>query len=61
MPKAGSTWTQQIVGQLIFGGREDIEVATLSPWLDLRVPPRRSSSRRSRRSGIADSPDARYI
>jgi aryl sulfotransferase len=39
--KAGTTWTQQIVGQLIFGGREGIDVATLSPWLDLPVMPKR--------------------
>jgi aryl sulfotransferase len=38
--KAGTTWTQQIVAQLIFGGREGVDVATLSPWLDLRVPPK---------------------
>jgi aryl sulfotransferase len=38
--KAGTTWTQQIVAQLIFGGREGIDVASLSPWLDLRVPPK---------------------
>lgn len=38
--KAGTTWTQQIVGQLIFGGRPDIEVTTISPWVDLRIPPR---------------------
>ena len=37
--KAGTTWTQQIVAQLIFGGREGIDLAALSPWLDLRVPP----------------------
>jgi len=37
--KSGTTWTQQIVGQLIFGGAEDVDVGALSPWLDLRVPP----------------------
>ena len=37
--KAGTTWTQQIVGQLIFNGAEDVPVSELSPWLDLRVPP----------------------
>lgn len=37
--KAGTTWTQQIVGQLIFNGAEDVPVNELSPWLDLRVPP----------------------
>lgn len=36
--KSGTTWTQQIVGQLVFGGDPAIRVADLSPWLDLRVP-----------------------
>jgi aryl sulfotransferase len=36
--KSGTTWTQQIVGQLIFGGQEGIDIPTISPWLDLRVP-----------------------
>lgn len=36
--KSGTTWTQQIISQLIFNGAEDIPVADLSPWLDLRVP-----------------------
>ena len=38
--KSGTTWTQQIVSQLIFNGQEGLEVAEMSPWLDLRVPPR---------------------
>lgn len=38
--KSGTTWTQQIVGQLVFGGDPDITVSELSPWLDLRVPPK---------------------
>lgn len=37
--KSGTTWTQQIVGQLVFAGAEGVKVAELSPWLDLRVPP----------------------
>jgi aryl sulfotransferase len=37
--KSGTTWTQQIVGQLLFGGAADVPVSELSPWLDLRVPP----------------------
>ncbi|RAI02240.1 sulfotransferase [Acuticoccus sediminis] len=37
--KSGTTWTQQIIGQLIFNGATDIDVGELSPWLDLRVPP----------------------
>ena len=38
--KSGTTWVQQIVAQLIFKGAEGLEVAEMSPWLDLRVPPR---------------------
>ena len=38
--KAGTTWMQQIVSQLIFNGAEGLEVAEMSPWLDLRVPPK---------------------
>jgi aryl sulfotransferase len=38
--KSGTTWTQQIIGQLVFNGAEDVNVAELSPWLDLRVPPK---------------------
>jgi aryl sulfotransferase len=38
--KAGTTWTQQIVAQLMFGGDPELAVAEMSPWLDLRVPPK---------------------
>lgn len=38
--KSGTTWLQQIVSQLIFNGEEGMDVAEMSPWLDLRVPPR---------------------
>ena len=38
--KSGTTWTQQIVAQLLFDGDPDLEVAEMSPWLDLRVPPK---------------------
>jgi aryl sulfotransferase len=38
--KSGTTWMQQIVSQLIFDGAETIATAALSPWVDLRVPPR---------------------
>src|SRR6185312_7834552 len=37
--KSGTTWTQQIVSQLVFQGEEGPPVAELSPWVDLRVPP----------------------
>jgi aryl sulfotransferase len=38
--KAGTTWTQQIIAQMLFGPGADLEVAEMSPWLDLRVPPK---------------------
>lgn len=38
--KSGTTWVQQIVGQLIFEGAAGVPVAEISPWLDLRVPPK---------------------
>ncbi len=38
--KAGTTWLQQIVSQLLFNGEEGLEVAEMSPWMDLRVPPK---------------------
>jgi len=38
--KSGTTWVQQIIAQLLFNGEESLEVAEMSPWLDLRVPPK---------------------
>jgi aryl sulfotransferase len=38
--KSGTTWVQQIVAQLLFRGDPDLEVAEMSPWLDLRIPPK---------------------
>ena len=38
--KSGTTWVQQIVSQLIFNGEDGLPVAEMSPWLDLRVPPK---------------------
>jgi aryl sulfotransferase len=37
--KSGTTWTQQIVAQLLLPNADELPVAELSPWLDLRVPP----------------------
>jgi len=37
--KSGTTWMQQILGQLIFNGAEGIDVSHLSPWVDLRIMP----------------------
>lgn len=38
--KSGTTWTQQIISQLIFDGAEGRNVGDISPWVDLRVPPK---------------------
>jgi aryl sulfotransferase len=38
--KSGTTWMQQIVSQLLFSAEEGLEVAEMSPWMDLRVPPK---------------------
>ena len=38
--KSGTTWLQQIVSQLIFNGEEGLNVGEMSPWVDLRVPPK---------------------
>ena len=38
--KSGTTWMQQIVGQILFDGAEGLNVAAMSPWMDLRVPPK---------------------
>ncbi|HSF33087.1 MAG TPA: sulfotransferase domain-containing protein [Candidatus Tectomicrobia bacterium] len=35
--KSGTTWVQQIVAQLLFNGAECLDVATMSPWLDIRI------------------------
>ena len=37
--KSGTTWMQQIVSQLIFGGEEGLDVSAMSPWVDLRIMP----------------------
>jgi len=37
--KSGTTWTQQIVSQLIFEGAENLRVLDIAPWVDMRVIP----------------------
>lgn len=37
--KSGTTWTQHIIAQLVFGGREEVAVAEISPWIDMRILP----------------------
>jgi aryl sulfotransferase len=38
-PKCGTTWTQRIVGMLIFQSDAPFPVQDSSPWLDFRLPP----------------------
>lgn len=38
--KSGTTWMQQIIAQLLFDADPEIEVAAMSPWMDLRIPPK---------------------
>ena len=72
--KSGTTWVQQIVGQLVFDGNEDVAVGEISPWIDLRVPPKEEKfgmieSQDHRRfvkthlplDALVFSPKARYI
>ncbi len=72
--KSGTTWTQQIVGQLLHNGAEGVNVAELSPWLDLRVPPKEIKlpmveAQQGRRflkthlpvDALVFSPEAKYI
>lgn len=72
--KSGTTWTQQIVAQLIFDGDASVNVPELSPWVDLRFPPREvklpaieaQTHRRSLKThlpvdALVFSPKAKYI
>ncbi|HYZ47642.1 MAG TPA: sulfotransferase domain-containing protein [Sphingomonas sp.] len=54
--KSGTTWTQQIIGQLIFGGAENVDVPTLSPWLDMRIMPRAEML-----AGLEAQPNRRFV
>jgi aryl sulfotransferase len=38
--KSGTTWVQTIALQLLYGGVEGLDVATLSPWIDFRIAPK---------------------
>jgi aryl sulfotransferase len=37
--KTGTTWVQQIVSQLIFGGADGVAIGETSPWIDMRIVP----------------------
>jgi aryl sulfotransferase len=53
--KSGTTWTQQIVAQLIFNGAEGIDVPHLSPWVDLRIMPPEAIA------GLEQVPHRRFV
>ena len=38
--KSGTTWMQQIICQLLFDAQEGMAVSEMSPWVDLRIPPK---------------------
>jgi aryl sulfotransferase len=72
--KSGTTWVQQIVGQLLFPGVEDLPVMDLAPWVDMRIIPKDEMTRaleeqRHRRflkthlpvDALVFSPEAKYI
>jgi aryl sulfotransferase len=37
--KCGTTWTQRIVGMMVFGSVAPFPVHYISPWPDFRMPP----------------------
>ncbi len=72
--KSGTTWLQQIIAQLLFNGEAALGVAEMSPWVDLRIPPKpvklpeieAQSHRRFLKThlpvdALAYSPQAKYI
>jgi len=71
--KSGTTWTQQIVGQIVFDGAKDVPIHEISPWLDMRVMPpdtkERLEAQRHRRiikthlplDALTFSPRAKYL
>lgn len=54
--KSGTTWTQQIVTQLVHDGDPSVSAAGLSPWLDLRIPAEAETF-----AGLAAQPHRRVI
>jgi len=37
--KSGTTWTQQIIAQLVYQGDPTVAVGQISPWWDMRIVP----------------------
>lgn len=71
--KSGTTWTQQIVAQLLHGGAEGINVSRLSPWVEQRILPDEAIAALDQQTGrrfvkthlpvdaLVYSPKAKYI
>jgi aryl sulfotransferase len=72
--KSGTTWMQQMIAQMLFNGDPDLAVAEMSPWVDLRIPPKEVKlplleAQRHRRflkthlpvDALVYSPNAKYI
>ena len=71
--KSGTTWTQQIVGQLVFQGDPRVKVNELAPWWDMIIippevrqmvlaqPHRRSLKTHLPADALVMSPKAKYI
>ena len=72
--KSGTTWMQQMIAQMLFNGDPDLAVAEMSPWVDLRIPPKQTKlplleAQTHRRflkthlplDALVYSPDAKYI
>ena len=38
--KSGTTWMQQIVSQMLFNGDTELDTQAMSPWIDMRIPPK---------------------
>lgn len=72
--KSGTTWMQQIIAQMTLGPDPALAVAEMSPWVDLRVPPKevklpQIEAQRHRRflkthlpvDALVFSPKAKYV
>ena len=60
-PKAGTTWMQQIVCQLIFNGQEDVNIPRVSPWLESRLSAKRFGSEAQLLQALEEQTHRRFI
>ena len=59
--KSGTTWMQQIVCQLIFDGKENINVSKISPWLESCLPPEGFESKEQLLQTLEEQTHRRFI